>query len=197
MTRVITATVLTTFLVAGAAMAQTPAAPAAPAPATAPAPAPIPAAVPFPADARIGFVNLQGVLLNSSLGRAGQAKLKALSDKQTAEVGAKEKELLTLQQEIQSGQNVLSAAVLGQKTADAERRQRELQFLREQAQADFQALQSELLDDFGDKVIPIIEQIRAERNLWVVFAPAEGTVAAMHNGLDLSAEVVRRIDGSK
>lgn len=201
MTRVITATVLSTFLVVGAATAQTPAAPAAPAPAAqAPAPAaatPAPAAVPFPADARIGFVNLQGVLLNSSLGRAGQEKLKALSDKQNADLGAKNKELQTLQQEIQSGQNVLSAAVLSQKTADAERRQRELQFLQEQARSDFEALQSQLLDEFGAKVIPIIEQIRSERNLWVVFAPSEGTVAAMHNGLDVSADVVRRLDASK
>lgn len=195
MTRVITAAVLSMFLVVGAAAAQTPpAAPAAPPPA---AETPAPAAVPFPADARIGFVNLQAVLLNSQLGRAGQEKLKALSDKQNTEIGTKNKELQTLQQEIQSGQNVLAASVLSQKSADAERRQRELQFLQEQAQADFNALQTELLDDFGEKVLPLIEQIRAERNLWVIFAPPEGTVAAVNNGLDLSAEVVRRLDAGK
>jgi Skp family chaperone for outer membrane proteins len=198
MTRVITATVLSTFLVAGAATAQTPAAPAAPAPAAPAAQAPAaPAQVPFPADAKIGFVNLQGILLNSALGRAGQEKLKALTDKQNADIGAKTKELQTLQQEIQSGQNVLAPAVLTQKTRDAEQRQRELQLLQEQARSDFEALQSDLLDDFGAKVLPIIEQVRAERNLWVIFAPNEGTVAAMHNGLDLSAEVVRRLDATK
>lgn len=198
MTRVITATVLSTFLVAGAAMAQTPAAPpAAPAPAAPAAATPAPAQAPFPADAKIGFVNLQGILLNSTLGRAGQEKLKALSDKQNAEIGAKTKELQTLQQEIQSGQNVLAPSVLTQKTRDAEQRQRELQLLQEQARSDFEALQSDLLDDFGAKVLPIIEQVRAERNLWVILAPSEGTVAAMHTGLDLSAEVVRRLDASK
>lgn len=190
MTRVITATVLSSFLVVGAATAQTPAAPPA-------AQAPAPASVPFPADAKIGFVNLQAILLNSQLGRSGQARLKALTDKAEAEIAALEKEILTLQQEIQSGQNVLAASVLAQKNADAERRQRSLQFLREQAQADFQALQGELLDDFGEKVLPIIEQIRVERKLWVIFSPEQGSVAAVDNGLDLSAEVVRRLDAGK
>ncbi|ODS57019.1 MAG: hypothetical protein ABS36_05830 [Acidobacteria bacterium SCN 69-37] len=199
MTRVITATVLSTFLVVSTAAAQTPAAPApsTPAPA-AQAPAAVPNPGPFPADARIAFVNLQAVVQNSQLGRAGQERIKALSDKQNTEIGAKNKELQTLQQEIQSGSSVLAAAVLAQKTADADRRGRELQFLQEQAQVDLSALQNELLEDFGEKVLPIVEQIRAERNLWAVFTTGDGSgLAAINGALEISAEVVRRLDAAK
>lgn len=197
MTRVITATVLSAFLAVSTAAAQTPAAPAPAAPPAA-APAQAPAPVPFPADAKIGFVNLQAVVQNSQLGRAGQERLKALTDKKNAEIGEKTKELQTLQQEIQSGQNVLAAAVLAQKNADADRRNRELQFLQEQAQVDFEALQSELLEEFGQKVLPIVEQIRAERNLWAVLTAGENSgLLSINPALDMSAEVVRRLDTTK
>jgi len=190
MTRVMTATVLSAFLVVSVASAQTP--PAAPPPAVAPAP------VAFPADARIAFVNLQAVVQNSQLGRAGQERLKALTDKKSAEIGEKNKELQTLQQEIQSGQNVLSAAVLAQRNADLDRRNREMQFLQEQAQVDVEALQSELLEEFGEKVLPIVEQIRAERNLWAVYTTGDGSgLAAINPALEISAEVVRRLDAAK
>lgn len=180
MTRVITATVLSAFVLAGVAQAQTP------------------EAAPFPADARIAFVNLQSVVQNSQLGRAGQEKLKTLTDQKTAEIGAKTKEIQTLQQEIQSGQNVLSAAVLAQRNAELDRRNRELQFLQEQAQVDVDALQSQLLEEFGNRVLPIVEQIRAERNLWAVFTTGDGSgLAAINEALEISAEVVRRLDAAK
>lgn len=193
MKRVITATLLSSFLLAGAAAAQTPA-PAAPQPQAA---APAPAAE-FPADARIGFVNLQAVVQNSRLGRAGQEKLKALTDQKTSEIGEKNKEIQALQQEIQSGQNVLAAAVLQQKNAELDRKTRELQFLQEQAQVDVDALQGELLDEFGQKVLPIVEQIRTERNLWAILSTGDGTgLLSISSALDLSAEVVRRLDAAQ
>ncbi len=193
MTRVMTATVLSAFLFVSPAAAQAPAAPAPPEPMMA-----APAAAPFPADSRVGIVNLQAVVQNSQLGRSGQERLKALQDKKGAEIGAKGKEIQTLQQEIQSGQNVLAAAVLAQKNAELDRKNREMQFLQEQARVDVDALQSELLEQFGEKVLPIVEQLRAERNLWAVFTTGDGSgLVAVNPALDLSAEVVRRLDSAK
>lgn len=192
MKRVMTAAVLSFFLVVSAAAAQTPAAPA---PSTPPA---APAAVPFPADARIGFVNLQAVVQNSQLGRAGQERLKTLTDQRSAEMGEKNKEIQTLQQEIQSGQNVLSSAVLAQKNSDLDRKTREMQFLQEQAQVDLDALQNELLEEFGEKVLPIVEQIRAERELWAVLTAGDNSgLLSINPALDMSAEVIRRLDAAQ
>jgi outer membrane protein len=200
------ATVLSAVLVAGTAAAQTPP-PAAPAPrpaapaATAPAPqttpAPVVAAAPFPADARIGFVNMQTIVSQSKLGKAGQDRMKELNDKKTADLAAKNKQVQALQQEIQAGQAVLSASVLATKNTELDRLTREVQYMQEQAQADIQTLNDQLLDEFSAKVLPIVEQVRAEKNLWVVFALGDGTgVAAVHAGLDLSADVIQRLDAA-
>jgi outer membrane protein len=210
MTRVMMTTVLSALIAVGTAAAQTPqtrpttpvrpaAPPAAPAPA---APAPVAAApavpVPFPADAKIGFVNMQTIVSQSKLGKSGQDRMKELNDRKSAELATQNKQVQSLQAEIQAGQAVLSANVLAQKNAELDRLTRETQFKQEQAQADVQALNDQLLDEFSAKVLPIVEQLRAEKGLWVVFALGDGTgVAAVHQGLDLSAEVIKRLDAVK
>jgi outer membrane protein len=193
-----------TAAVAGAqARPQTPAAgaPAAPqTPAPAPAAQPAPAPLPFPADAKIAFVNMQFVLSESKLGKDGFAKVTALSTKQQAEKTAKAAEIQKLQAEIQNGSAVLTPAVLQQKNAELERQVRQAQTDEQNRQSDLDNLQRQLLDDFQDKVLPLVEALRAERGLWMVFTPGgdgSGGIVAANPALDLSSELVKRLDALK
>ena len=187
---------------AAQAAPQRPATPPAPAPAAPPAAAPAapqpqaaPAPVPFPADAKIAYVNMQFIVSTSKLGKTGQDRMKALQDKQTAERSSKNAELQTLQREIQTNASVWSAAVLNQKNLDLDRVNREAQFQEQQRQVDLENLNQQLLEEFSTKVLPLVEQLRTERGLWVVFSAGEGSnIAAVHPGLDISAEVVKRLD---
>ncbi|MCC7008369.1 MAG: OmpH family outer membrane protein [Acidobacteria bacterium] len=209
-------TILTALAIAapaGAAAQQAPArpaptapAPAAPAPQTAKpapaapaqAPAPAPVQEPFPADAKIAFVNMQYVVQESRLGKTGQERIQALVTKQNADRAAKNGEIQKLQQEIQSGQSVLSAQVLAQKNADLDRLTRAAQFDEQQRQVDLNNLNEQLLDEFQEKVLPIIEQMRKERNLWLVMTAGDGSgIAAVHPGINLSLDVVKRLDAVK
>jgi hypothetical protein len=52
------------------------------------------------------------------------------------------------------------------------------------------------MNEFSLKVQPVVEGIRAEKQLWAVFVMNEN-LAAMMPGLDVSGEVVRRLDGKK
>jgi outer membrane protein len=202
MTRFTIAMVFATLLPAGALeAAQQP--PAAPPPAPTPAaqtakPAPPKPVLPFPADAKIGFMNLQRVINDSKFGQAGQAKLKALSDKRTAEVTALQKQIQTLQTELQTQASVLSPTVASQKNTELDGLQRRLQFEQQQASADIQNLQDQLMGEFTDKVIPIAEEIRKARGLWIIFAVGqESNTIALDEALDLSGELVKRLDGGK
>lgn len=206
MMRMTTVLALGAVLVAGSAAAQTPppatqkppvAAPAPAAPQTA-APKPAAAPVPFPADSKIGFVNMQAIVNESKLGKAGQEQMKKLADQKTAEQAGLNKQIQTLQQELQTQSSVLAPAVVQTKTAELDRLTRQAQFNQQQAQVDIEGLQARLFDEFTDKVLPLIETLRSQRGLWVVFAAGEGTgVAALHPGLDLSAEVVKLLDAIK
>ncbi len=211
MTRITIASALVTLLAATAApvaaqqppatATQKPAAPPAAPPAgakPAPAPAPPKPALPFPADAKIGFMNLQRVINDSKFGQTGQTKLKALSDKRAADISALQKQVQTLQTELQTQGSVLSASVVQQKTTELDALQRRLQFEQQQASADVQNLQQQLMDEFTEKVIPIAETIRKEKGLWIIMAVgSDSNTIALDEALDLSGELIKRLDGGK
>jgi Skp family chaperone for outer membrane proteins len=90
--------------------------------------------VPFPNESKIGFVDMQIIVSTSKLGKTGQDRMKVLTDQQNADLGAKSKELQTLQQEIQSQGGVLTPAALAAKNSEIDK-QRAAQFAqRDQAQ---------------------------------------------------------------
>ncbi len=170
--------------------------PAAPVQATAPKPAPK-AVLPFPPDAKIGFMNLQLVIVESKFGQAGRAKLEDLTNKKTVEVGALNKRIQGLQSELQTQSSVLSPLVVQQKTGELDRLQRQLQFDQQQASADIDGLRDQLFEEFQTKVMPIAEAIRKEKGLWFILAVGDSSgVIALDEALDLSLELVRRLDGA-
>jgi outer membrane protein len=206
MMRMMIGLVLGAFVLSGTAGAQAPTqkptAPAAPAPQapappkpTTPTPTPPPAPVPFPADAKVGFVDMQYVISESKLGKAGMEKIQALSTKQNTERTQRTTEIQKLQQELQAGSSVLTPAVINEKTADLEKKTREAQFLAQTQQADLESLNKQLLSEFETRVLPIVELIRAERGLWLIFT-ADTPIAAGHPGLNLSLEVIKRLDSA-
>jgi len=161
--------------------------------------APPAAPVPFPADAKIAFVNMQTVVAESKLGKMGQDEMKVLHDKNAAALATKSKAIQDLQQKIESQKGVLSESALQQQARDLDRQQREAQTLQQQFQADEQNKNDDLLNNFQEKVLPIIEQLRIEKGLWVIFGvqATEGgglLVASANEGLNLSMEVVKRLD---
>ena len=169
-------------------------------PATPPAtPAPKPAAtpVPFPPEAKLAYIDLQVVVRDSKLGKLGQESMKVLNDKLGAALATKNKEIQALQDKMKTQQGVVSDAVYNGMVKDLERLGREAQFMQQDAQVQIDQKNAELLQDFQAKVLPIVEEVRKEKGLWIVFALGENSnIAAAHAGLDLSAEVVKRLDAT-
>jgi outer membrane protein len=158
-------------------------------------PAPTPAvAVPFPADSKIAFVNMQALLSESKLGKAGLAQMKVLTDKQQADLNDKNKAIQTLQQKIQTQSAVVTPEARNQWTSDLEKANRDLQYSQNEAQAQVEELNQRLLGDFQEKVLPIIEALAKEKGLYAIFGAAESGAAYIHPGVDLTVELVKRLD---
>jgi len=137
---------------------------------------------------------MQVVVTSSKLGKAGQDRMKELTDKQNADLGAKSKELQTLQQEIQTQGTVLTPAALAAKNSELDKKQRAAQFAQQDWQAQVDGLNKQLLQDFQEKLLPVLEALRGEMNLWVIFSVGDSGAAAVHPGLNLSSEVIKRLD---
>ena len=194
-------------LSAGPAFAQTPPAgaqPTTPTPAaTTPAsPAQPPAASaaqaprPFPEGAKIAYIDLQYIASNSSEGKAATSKIQEFAKKKTAELEGKTKALEAARNKLLQGGTVLSDSARGQMEKDIDKMARELQFAQQEAQSEQQQLTTDLQNEFQTRLNPIIDQVANEKGLHYVLSIADSGVVWVNTGLNISAEVMKRLDAA-
>ena len=164
-------------------------------PAQPPAPKPQPA-VPFPSDAKYAFVDVQAVAANSAAGKAASARLQQLTESKQKEIGDKNKQLQALTSKRDTSVGVMNDAARAQLDKDIDKLQRDIQFANSNAQAEVGDLQNELQGDFQKRLVPVIEEIAKEKSLYMVFT-AESGFAYVSPGLDLTGEVIKRLDARK
>ena len=165
-----------------------PAAPPAPAAAAPQAPAA------FPQGAKFAFVNFQRVIAESVEGKTSSAKVQALISKKQADGADKQKQLAAGQQKLQASGSVMSDAARGQLEKDIERMTVEGQRFQQDAQAEVQELQNELQNEFIQKVTPFLQQVATERGLHALFNAQEAGLAWADPGLDVTSDVIRKLD---
>jgi len=210
--RVLKSSILAAFVfaaVAAPSFAQTTPPPAAPKPQTPPAtpPAAPPAAaqpaapkqppVPFPADAKIAFVDVNQIAGTSAAGKEASKKLTALREKKLAEMQDKNKALQALTSKRDTSGAVLNETARAALDKDIDRLQRDIQFAQQNAEAEMQELTNDLQGEFQKRLIPIIEEVAKEKGLHAVFSIADSGAAYVHPGLNISEEVVKRLDAKK
>jgi Skp family chaperone for outer membrane proteins len=173
------------------AQPQTPA----PAPTTTPAPAvPTPPA-PYPEGAKIAYVDLQEVASNSTDGKAATARLQELDKKKFAAINEKNKALETARTK-RTAASVTEAAQLSL-DREIDKLTREVQYMQQEAQVEREQLQEELRLEFQKKLFPVFEAIGKEKRLHVIVDAANSGAFWADRGLDLTAEVIKRLDVNK
>ncbi len=170
--------------------------PAPQAPAQPPATPPQPPA-PFPAGAKVAFINPQRIFQESSDGKSALTRVQALTQKKQTENTARQKTLQDNQQKLQASGSVMSDAARGQLEKEIEREQLDLQRFQQDAQAEITELQNEVQNDFARKVQPLIDQMAKEKGLQMVFNAGDAGFAWVDPGLDLSSEIIRKLDAAK
>ena len=191
-------TAMSTLLAAapGYAQAAKPQPPATPPASVAPAPAPKPPA-PFPEGAKFAFIDIQAVASNSAEGKAATAKLDELRKKKNTELTTKSTSLKAMQDKLNAGGSVMNDQARGQLEKDIEKATRDLQFAQQDAQTEVTDLTNQLQGEFQEKLNPIIEQVRIDKGLLMIFSIRDSGVVSAEPGLDLSNEVIKRFDAAK
>jgi len=173
---------------------QVPAKPPAQTPApAAPAAAPVPPAV-FPQGAKVAFVDFQRIANESAEGKISTTKLQTLMQKKQAEGADRAKQLQANQQKLQTSGSMMNEAARTQLEKEIERQQVDGQRFQQDAQAEVQELQNELQAEFQKKLIPVLQAILQEKGLQLILSRADAGIVVFDPGLDLSAEVVKRLD---
>ena len=172
---------------------------AAQAPAGGEAPQQAPTAAPAGAPARpvsIGWVDLERIVQTSAEGKLASAKVQALTQKKSSELGEKNKQLQATQQKLQAGGTVLNDSARNQLEREVERLNVDLQRMQQDAQQELQELQQELQAEFMKKLSPIIERVVKERNINFLFSRVEAGIVFADPTLDLTDDLIKRFDAT-
>jgi outer membrane protein len=175
---------------------QKPAEAAAPAASQAP-PSAAAAPRPFPEGAKVAYIDLQYIASNSVEGKAATGKIQEYAKKKTAELEGKQKSLEALRNKLLQGGTVLSDSARGQMEKDIEKGARELQYAQQEAQSEQTSLTQELQNEFQTRLNPVIDQVAQEKGLHLVLSIADSGAVWVNTGLNISLEVMKRLDAAK
>lgn len=170
-----------------------PAAQAPPAPPAAQPPAK-PAEPKFLEGVKYAFINIQRIAAESAEGKASSAKIEQLRTKRAAELSDKTKQIEGLQAKQRSA--VLGEDARLQIQKDIDKINKEVERLTQDAQGELQELQNDLQVDFQRKVAPVIEAVARDKGLQMLFSQADSGLVWADAGLDLTLEVIRRLDAA-
>ena len=123
--------------------------------------------------------------------------LPGLEVRKVAELGEKNKQLTAMTTRRDSGTGVFNDAARAQLDKDIEKLQRDIQFAQQNAQAEYTDLQNELQGEFQKRLVPVIDEVAKEKGLYAIYSIADSGAAYVHPGLDLSAEITKRLDAKK
>jgi Skp family chaperone for outer membrane proteins len=154
-----------------------------------------PPAVVLPEGARIAYVQLQDVLAKSKLGQRLSADLKTLTDQRDGELAGRQQEIADLETQLSGpARQSMTQAAANALVATLNRKRAELNFEQESWQIRLEDASQSMLADFREKMLPVVEAVREERGLLLVLSLPFPGVVAVDTRLDLSAELIRKLD---
>ena len=152
---------------------------------------------PFPEGAKVAYIDLQYIASNSVEGKAATGRIQEFAKKKTAELEGKQKALEAARSKLLQGGTVLSDSARGQMEKDIDKMARELQFAQQEAQSEQQALTQDLQNEFQTRLNPVIDQVAQEKGLHLVLSIADSGAVWVNTGLNISLEVMKRLDSAK
>ena len=154
------------------------------------------AAIAMPAGAQQGvaFVDIEYLMIDSSRGKEIQGQLKTEFAVRIADMRSKEEALNALGSRIANRSATLSKEALEKLQREYQDSQLELKRLSQDIERDSQARQAEVFGVLEIDIMELIEEIRKEKGLGLVFATQGSSIVASDPALDLTGEVMQRLN---
>jgi len=146
---------------------------------------------------KLGMINSQEILEKSAEGRKAIAQLQAADKKYSDEITRMDDQIKQLQNRLSAQRLTLTAEAAAGIQADMLKKQTERQRAVEDAARAMRELQATTLDRIQKELIPILEQLRKDKGLDLIFVLARVGTVFSSTALDLTAVAVRRYDALK
>jgi Skp family chaperone for outer membrane proteins len=146
---------------------------------------------------RIGAINVSYVARSSKIGKSELAKIEDATRQKAAEIDIKTAQLQRQQTDLQRSSIGLSPRALADLQRSFDKSRVDLERFRQDAQNEITALRSQFELDFRARLAPVVDEISKEKGLHFVFGLEEAAIVWWSPAVDISDEVVKRLDGGK
>lgn len=120
------------------------------------------------AELKVAIINVQSAILDTGEIKKAQAELEARYKPRQQQVEKLQKDLADLQAQLQAGQGKLTPQAEQNLQASGQRKQRELQRLGEDLQADVDRDRNDILQKSGARMTDVVKKLAEERGLDMV-----------------------------
>ena len=148
-------------------------------------------------DSKMGMLNSQEILEKSVEGKRALAQVQAADKKYADDIAKLDEQIKQLQNRLSTQRTTLTPEAAMALQTDVQKKQTERQRAIEDASRGFQEIQARTLERIQSDLIPIIEQVRKDKGLDLIFDVVKGGAIYFTPALDLTAEVIKRYDALK
>ena len=137
---------------------------------------------------KIGYVDLQKVLVSSDAGREAKRNIERESEEKKKTLEEKKKDIQNMMKNIEKQSSVLSEKVKMEKMKEIEEKREDFLQLLQKSERDLQAKDAELTSNIVKDVMPIIKQIGKEKGYTLILE--KNTILYVNEDNDISEEVM-------
>jgi outer membrane protein len=145
----------------------------------------------------IGYVDMQQVIEESKLGQQAHATLKEQFAEPQAALAEEEQSIRQLQESTSRDAALMSQDELDKRKNELQQRIAKLQQNAASAQADLAREQAKLGAGIVNPAREVIAELAKEKNLGAVFERKQSGLLYIEDGLNLTGEVIKRLDARK
>ncbi|MBF0528008.1 MAG: OmpH family outer membrane protein [Deltaproteobacteria bacterium] len=146
---------------------------------------------------KIGIFDLQKAINTSKKGQSAKAKLSSKFEKMQKELKSRETELERLQQELERQSSALSLDAKFEKEKSLKRKMRDFQDLYRDYTAEMQKDEVETTQPIVNELIKIAKDVGKEKGFTVILEVQKSGIVYAPGDLDVTDEIIRRLDGGK
>jgi outer membrane protein len=158
---------------------------------------PLPSLAQSPDATKIGAINLSYVARTSKAGKAGLARIEDVGRQKTAEVEIKAADVQRRQAELQKNAVGMTERSRADLQRAFEKARTDFDRLQQDAQKELQDLQTQFEMEFRAQIAPVIDEVSKEKGLQFVFGLEQAAIVWWSPAVDISEEVVKRLDARK
>jgi len=146
---------------------------------------------------KIGYVNMQEVIDKSKPGRQAQEALKGKFGDRRQKLAEEQQSIRQLQQTLDKDKTLMSQKELDKKTSEIRERKKKFKQKVAELQKEMAQEENKLANQILKPTPAIIAAVAKDRQVSAIFERRQSGLLYIDEGMDLTAEVIKRLDAEK